>query len=147
VLRTQALSSVLRVGSNGSISAEQSPFTVITCNGRLSQSPTICRLRLRADNEYAGRPQGCSSLGCRKGSQELLGSFLSLQVSPHWPMASSASLAQNAALEWMLWASLDFPLNNCLSSWQWEDLLAPGSWHLLLLLPWGEAAPKHLLVD
>lgn len=35
-------------------------------------------------------------------------------------------------------AQVGISLNNCLNSWQWEELLAPISCYLLFLLPWGK---------
>lgn len=102
------------------------------------------------DNEYAAETPGWLITWDVEKVARTPRELSILRVSPHWSVASSTSLAQKDALELMLWGSLDVSFNNCLSlsksSWQWEELLAPGSCHLLLLLRWGEADPKHLLV-
>lgn len=60
------------------------------------------------DNEYGTTAQDDLSLGCRKGSQESFGNFLSLTALPTALLIGgpfSASLAQKAVLERMLWGS------------------------------------------
>lgn len=98
------------------------------------------------DNEYGTRAQDDLSLGCRKGSQESFGNFLSLTALPTGLLLgdpSSASLAQKAVLERMLWGSGGHFFKQLL------ELMAVGGatgTHQLLppvLTPLGKAELKH----